>query len=162
PRKVEADGEEKEDVSGSLEPPRIEDLLREGQDLVIQVTKDPLAGKGPRVTANIALPGRLLVCLPGARGVGVSRRVTDHPPRDRRRRGAGPARDDPRGLPSGLGRDRPPRRAGVRGRGLSRRPRVSRGARRTDPPQGRERQRAAPDPPGARPAASLDPRPGDL
>jgi ribonuclease G len=85
PRTVEADGEEKEDVSSTPEPPRIEDLLREGQDAVIQVTKDPLAGKGPRVTANIALPGRLLVCLPGARGVGVSRRITDDAERDRLR-----------------------------------------------------------------------------
>ncbi|HEV8117889.1 MAG TPA: Rne/Rng family ribonuclease [Thermoanaerobaculia bacterium] len=85
PRRVEADGEEKEDLSAALEPPRIEELLREGQDLVIQVTKDPLSGKGPRVTANIALPGRLLVCLPGARGVGVSRRITDDAERERLR-----------------------------------------------------------------------------
>src|SRR5262249_47204865 len=40
---------------------------------------------GPRVTANIALPGRLLVCLPGARGVGVSRRITDDDERERLR-----------------------------------------------------------------------------
>ena len=90
PRTVEADGEEKEDLlaaEGGAAPPRdrIEDLLREGQDLVIQVTKDPLSGKGPRVTANLALPGRLLVCLPGARGVGVSRRITDEAERERLR-----------------------------------------------------------------------------
>ncbi len=52
----------------------------------MQVTKDPLSGKGPRVTANIALPGRALVCLPGARGVGVSRRITDEAERERLRR----------------------------------------------------------------------------
>jgi len=87
PRTVEADGEERDDAEGSAsnDRPRIEDLLREGQELVIQVTKDPLSGKGPRVTANIALPGRLLVCLPGARGVGVSRRITDDAERERLR-----------------------------------------------------------------------------
>ena len=92
PRTVEADGEEKDDVpapdsdgGGAPAHPRIEDLLREGQDMVIQVTKDPLSGKGPRVTANIALPGRLLVCLPGATGVGVSRRILDDAERDRLR-----------------------------------------------------------------------------
>jgi ribonuclease G len=92
PRVVEADGEEKEEglsaggeEGAAPERPRIEDLLREGEDLVIQVTKDPLSGKGPRVTANIALPGRLLVCLPGARGIGVSRRITDDAERERLR-----------------------------------------------------------------------------
>jgi len=85
PRVVEADGEQMEDEGAGPERPRIEDLLREGQELVIQVTKDPLAGKGPRVTANIALPGRLLVCIPGARGVGVSRRITQDEVRERLR-----------------------------------------------------------------------------
>jgi ribonuclease G len=87
PRGVEAD-EEDSDVSGAAAPEleRIEDLLREGQDIVVQVTKDPLSGKGPRVTANIALPGRALVCLPGAGGVGVSRRITDEAERERLRR----------------------------------------------------------------------------
>jgi len=92
PRTVEADGEEKEpgarsagDAGAAADRARIEDLLREGQDIVIQVTKDPLFGKGPRVTANIALPGRLLVCLPGARGIGVSRRITDDAERERLR-----------------------------------------------------------------------------
>ena len=92
PRTVEADGEEKEEAALSEEEggpaadsARIEDLLREGQDVVVQVTKDPLSGKGPRVTANIALPGRLLVCLPGARGTGVSRRITEDAERERLR-----------------------------------------------------------------------------
>ena len=90
PRTVEADGEERspasEEAAGfAADRARIEDLLREGQDLVVQVTKDPLFGKGPRVTANIALPGRLLVCLPGARGIGISRRITDDAERQRLR-----------------------------------------------------------------------------
>ena len=59
PRAVETEEEEVEARSGGApDAARIEDLLREGQDVVVQVTKDPLSGKGPRVTANIALPGR--------------------------------------------------------------------------------------------------------
>jgi ribonuclease G len=90
PRAVDAEGDDKEDGSLAEEARasdggRIEDLLREGQDLVIQVTKDPLSGKGPRVTANLALPGRLLVYLPGSRGIGVSRRITDDAERERLR-----------------------------------------------------------------------------
>ena len=65
---------------------RIEDLLREGQDIVVQVTKDALSGKGPRVTANVALPGRALVCLPGGSGYGISRRITEEAERERLRR----------------------------------------------------------------------------
>ena len=65
--------------------PRIDDLVKEGQEIVVQVTKDPLAGKGPRVTTGISLAGRTLVYLPGAREVGVSRRVSDEAERERLR-----------------------------------------------------------------------------
>jgi ribonuclease G len=66
--------------------PRIDDLLKEGQELVVQVTKDPLGGKGPRVTANLSLPGRTLVYLPGVKEIGISRRITDEGERERLRR----------------------------------------------------------------------------
>ena len=69
----------------SSERPRIDDLVKEGQEIVVQVSKDPLAGKGPRVTAGISLAGRTLVYLPGAREVGVSRRVSDEGERERLR-----------------------------------------------------------------------------
>jgi len=49
------------------------------------VTKDPIAGKGPRVTANLSLPGRTLVYLPGMRGAAVSRRISDEAERERLR-----------------------------------------------------------------------------
>jgi len=65
--------------------PRIDDLVKEGQEIVVQVTKDPLAGKGPRVAANLSLPGRTLVFLPGVREVGISRRITDEAERERLR-----------------------------------------------------------------------------
>jgi ribonuclease G len=70
------------------ERPRIDDLLKEGQEIVVQVTKDPMGGKGPRVTAGISLPGRALVYLPlpGVREIGISRRITDEAERERLRR----------------------------------------------------------------------------
>jgi ribonuclease G len=65
--------------------PRIDDLLKEGQEIVVQVTKDPMGGKGPRVTAGISLPGRALVYLPSVREIGISRRITDEGERERLR-----------------------------------------------------------------------------
>jgi ribonuclease G len=91
PRPVDADAEEAGDDtlaqgrSARENRPRIDDVLKEGQEVVVQVTKDPLAAKGPRVTTNIALPGRTLVYLPGVREVGISRRITDAAERDRLR-----------------------------------------------------------------------------
>jgi ribonuclease G len=64
---------------------RIEDLVREGQEIVVQVTKDPMARKGARITAHVALPGRLLVFLPGVDHIGVSRRIVDEAERGRLR-----------------------------------------------------------------------------
>ncbi|MGE5275786.1 MAG: Rne/Rng family ribonuclease [Acidobacteriota bacterium] len=66
--------------------PRIDDLVKEGQQLVVQVSKDAIAGKGPRVTANVSLPGRTLVHLPASREIGISRRITDEAERERLRR----------------------------------------------------------------------------
>jgi ribonuclease G len=55
----------------------ISDLLREGQQLVVQVAKDSIAGKGARITTHITLPGRFLVYMPTVNHVGVSRRIED-------------------------------------------------------------------------------------
>jgi ribonuclease G len=65
--------------------PRIDDLVKEGQQIVVQVTKDPITGKGPRVTTNVSLPGRTLVYLPGVQEIGISRRITDDVERERLR-----------------------------------------------------------------------------
>ena len=73
-------------VESEASRPRIDDLVKEGQQIVVQITKDPLSGKGPRVTANLSLPGRTLVYLPGARDVAISRRITDESERERLRR----------------------------------------------------------------------------
>lgn len=53
----------------------IQDLLREGQEVLVQVSKDPIATKGARLTCHISLPGRHLVCMPTIDHVGVSRRI---------------------------------------------------------------------------------------
>ena len=65
--------------------PRIEDLLRPGQDLVVQITKDPVGQKGVRITTHVSLPGRLLVYLPTVAHSGVSRRIASDGERDRLR-----------------------------------------------------------------------------
>jgi ribonuclease G len=63
----------------SLKPVRgqvnIQDLLQEGQEVIVQVAKDPIATKGARLTCHISLPGRHLVCMPTIDHVGVSRRI---------------------------------------------------------------------------------------
>ncbi len=53
----------------------IADLLKEGQEVIVQVAKDPIATKGARLTCHVSLPGRHLVCMPTIDHVGVSRRI---------------------------------------------------------------------------------------
>ena len=61
----------------------IEELLREGQDVIVQVLKEPLGQKGARITSHISLPGRYLVYMPTVEHVGVSRKITDEDERKR-------------------------------------------------------------------------------
>ncbi|HHN63909.1 MAG TPA: Rne/Rng family ribonuclease [Nitrospirae bacterium] len=61
----------------------IEDLVREGQELLVQVAKDPIGTKGARVTSYITIPGRYLVLMPDLEHVGISRRITDEHERER-------------------------------------------------------------------------------
>lgn len=53
----------------------IDELLRAGQEITVQVIKEPIGTKGPRVTTHITLPGRHLVLLPNADYIGISRRI---------------------------------------------------------------------------------------
>jgi ribonuclease G len=62
--------------------PLIQDLLSEGQEIVVQVAKDPIGTKGARITTHITLPGRYLVFMPTVDHVGISRRID----RDKERR----------------------------------------------------------------------------
>jgi ribonuclease G len=62
--------------------PPIQDLIKEGQDIMVQVSKDPISTKGARVTTHITLPGRYMVFMPTVDHIGISRRIG----RDRERR----------------------------------------------------------------------------
>jgi ribonuclease G len=64
-------------------PPSIDDLLKPGQEIIVQVVKDPLPNKGARISTHITLPGRYLVLLPTVRHFGVSRRIDDEAERER-------------------------------------------------------------------------------
>lgn len=61
----------------------IAELVRRGQDLMVQVVKDPLGTKGARLTTDITLPSRYLVFMPGAAHVGVSQRIDSEAERER-------------------------------------------------------------------------------
>ena len=65
--------------------PPIEDLLQEGQEIMVQVAKDPIGTKGARITAHISLPGRNLVYMPTVDHVGISRRIENEDERTRLR-----------------------------------------------------------------------------
>jgi ribonuclease G len=64
-------------------PFQIEDLLQEGQEIMVQVAKEPLDNKGARLTSHISLPGRHLVLMPSVNHIGVSRRIEDPNERER-------------------------------------------------------------------------------
>jgi len=68
--------------NGKSGQPPIQDLLKEGQEIVVQVAKDPIGTKGARLTTHIALPGRFMVFMPTVEHVGISRRIE----KDRERR----------------------------------------------------------------------------
>ncbi|HUR21217.1 MAG TPA: Rne/Rng family ribonuclease [Vicinamibacterales bacterium] len=80
---------------------KIEDLLKEGQEVVVQVLKEPLGTKGARITSHISLPGRFLVYMPTVDHIGVSRKIES---RDERRRVRGIVQKfkEETGLPGGV------------------------------------------------------------
>lgn len=63
--------------------PPISQCVTEGQTLLVQVVKDPIRDKGARLSANVTLPGRLLVLVPNQDGVALSRRIDDEAERER-------------------------------------------------------------------------------
>jgi len=65
------------------QPSQIEDLLCEGQEILVQVSKEPIGSKGTRVTSHFTLPSRYLVLMPTVDHVGVSRRIRDQVERKR-------------------------------------------------------------------------------
>jgi len=66
--------------------PAITDLLSEGQEILVQIAKEPIAKKGARITSHIALPGRFLVYMPTVEHVGVSRKIESDNERHRLRK----------------------------------------------------------------------------
>lgn len=62
---------------------KIEDLLKSGQEILVQVTKDSIGTKGPRVSCNISVPGRHVVFMPNYDHIGISRKITGEKDRDR-------------------------------------------------------------------------------
>jgi ribonuclease G len=66
-----------------VEQPSIRDLLKKGQEILVQIDKEPMDTKGPRVTAYITLPGRYLVYMPTVEHIGVSRKIESESERQR-------------------------------------------------------------------------------
>lgn len=63
--------------------PRIEEVLKVGQKVIVQVVKEPLGNKGPRLTTQFSIPARYLVMMPGEEKIGISRRVESRGERER-------------------------------------------------------------------------------
>lgn len=63
--------------------PNIRDVVKEGQELVVQISKEPVGTKGARITTQITLPGRFLVLMPTVDYIGISRRIEDEEERNR-------------------------------------------------------------------------------
>jgi ribonuclease G len=70
---------------GARPQPKIEELLKEGQEIVVQVVKEPLGTKGARLTSHVTMPGRFLVFMPTVDHIGVSRKIESRDERARLR-----------------------------------------------------------------------------
>ncbi|MEO5812396.1 MAG: ribonuclease G [Rhodanobacter sp.] len=73
------------DANGNAHVPSISELVHEGQEIVVQVVKDPISTKGARLSAHLSIPSRYLVLLPYARTLGISARIEDEDERQRLR-----------------------------------------------------------------------------
>ena len=78
--------ESREEGGVSPSAPLIADLLKEGQEILVQIAKEPLGTKGARITSHIALPGRYLVYMPTVDHIGVSRKIESDDERQRLKR----------------------------------------------------------------------------
>jgi ribonuclease G len=99
---VDSGGETDGDVDGNVDPvateagpsadrdrdstAKIEDLLKQGQEVLVQVVKEPLGTKGARITSHVSMPGRFLVFLPTVDHSGISRKIASREERSRLRR----------------------------------------------------------------------------
>jgi ribonuclease G len=85
PDEDELEEDEKDNGKRRGKLPNIQDHVKRGETLLVQVTKEPISTKGPRVTTQISLPGRFLVYLPHASKAGVSRKIESREERARLR-----------------------------------------------------------------------------
>jgi len=86
-RSIDGDEESPEQQGDEELPslPPMEDLLHEGQELLVQISKEPIGTKGARITSHISLPGRHLVYMPTVDHIGISRRIDCEEERERLR-----------------------------------------------------------------------------
>lgn len=77
-----AEGEDEEELPP---PPAPLPTVREGDEVLVQVVKDPIGTKGPRLSRHLSFPGRFLVFMPGIDHIGISRKITDPEERERLR-----------------------------------------------------------------------------
>jgi ribonuclease G len=86
---VEGNSQHAKPAEGTTEEhpplPPIEDMLQEGQEILVQVAKEPIGTKGARITSHISLPGRHLVYMPTVDHIGISRRIEHDEEKDRLR-----------------------------------------------------------------------------
>ena len=77
PRQMDAEG-------NVLEPKNsIDEVLKQGQEITVQIMKEPVGSKGARITTHPTLPGRFVVLMPTVKYIGISRRIEDEAERDR-------------------------------------------------------------------------------
>ena len=74
---------DRENGDRDRQTPSISDLLKEGQEIIVQIAKEPLGQKGARITSHIALPGRYVVYMPTIEHMGVSRKISTEEERQR-------------------------------------------------------------------------------
>lgn len=85
---IDDEAEVSENGNGKPRPRRqrnakIEDVLKVGQEIIVQIVKEPLGNKGPRLTTHFSIPARYLVMMPGESKFGISRRIGDRKERER-------------------------------------------------------------------------------
>ncbi len=86
PREGQRDTPRDGQRQGQAPRPLIGDMLKEGQEIIVQIAKEPLGKKGARITSHVALPGRYVVYMPTLNHVGVSRKVSSDEERQRLKR----------------------------------------------------------------------------
>lgn len=83
---IDEDSLKKPTVSQRKRSTSITDILKKGQEILVQVIREPIDSKGPRLTSIISLPGRYLVMIPGGKQIGISKKISDFAEKKRLRK----------------------------------------------------------------------------